>query len=195
MANERIQIKDLPILSGGCDDNDLLMLQTSSTGTTKAITKKDLLSDILSNDTLVNEINKVKDDFSSQLKENTNEINNIKTDYAKKTDVNDLVSNKAEKELCTITHNLDCMPDIQLIYLNGAYGIGGYDESSYGGSGVMNKGSYKVEYVDNNILKIYIANNYYISDGVVVKDETNKYEYSYILTSEASNNSIIINIK
>ena len=100
-----------------------------------------------------------------------------------------------EKELCTITHNLDCMPDIQLIYLSGAYGIGGYDESSYGGTGIMNKGSYKVEYIDNNILKIYIANNYYISDGVVVKDETNEYDYSYILTSETSNNSIIINIK
>ena len=67
MADERIQIKDLPILSGGCDDNDLLVLQTNSTGTTKAITKKDLLSDMLNNDKLINEINKVKEDFSSQL--------------------------------------------------------------------------------------------------------------------------------
>ena len=72
MTNGRTQIKDLPRLSGGCDDNDLLVLQTNSTGTTKAITKKDLLSDILNNDKLINEINKVTEDFSSQFNDCVN---------------------------------------------------------------------------------------------------------------------------
>ena len=47
---------------------------------------------------------KVKD-VTTQLKENVNEINNIKSDFAKKADVNDLASNKADKNELQNTNN------------------------------------------------------------------------------------------
>ena len=74
MANERIQIKDLPILSGGCDDNDLLVLQTNSTGTTKAITKKDLLGNVLNTDKLAEAVDDIKNEFVSKTEFN-NKLN------------------------------------------------------------------------------------------------------------------------
>lgn len=96
-----------------------------------------------------------------------------------------------ENELCTIAHNLNDMPDMQLIYVNYGYNIGGFDEGVYGGSGVMNKGSYKVEYLDDNSFKIFISNNYNILNANVEKLN----DKQYVLTSDTSNNSIIINIK
>ena len=96
-----------------------------------------------------------------------------------------------ENELCTITHNLNDMPDIQLIYVNCGYNIGGFDEGVYGGNGVMNKGSYKVKYLDDNSFKIFISNNYNILNANVEKVN----DKQYVLTSDTSNNSIVINIK
>ena len=80
---------------------------------------------------------------------------------------------------------------MQLIYVNCGYNIGGFDEGVYGGSGVMNKGSYKVEYLDDNSFKIFISNNYNILNANVEKVN----DKQYVLTSDTSNNSIIINIK
>ena len=105
MAGLKKQLKDFKTVENKINGNEYVFV--SQNGNTRKTTINDVKNFAIGTEDMGTSATTIKgaikeheegiNNIVTQLNENTNEISNIKTDYAKKTDVNDLASNKADK--------------------------------------------------------------------------------------------------
>lgn len=117
----------------------------------------------------------------------TQQIESIKgkDNYNKNTPLN--ISKNLVKQI-ELVHNLDCAPDIRILYITDGAGVSDNPESLYGITSVLEDAEMRIEYNTSNTVSIYIDKNKFIGNYRLTKVN----DYYYTVSSENDNRSIEI---